>query len=140
MSTLPYVVPETSPDYEADDINDALRAAAERNATCATCGGALFRRRCGECNAMLENGGCPNRCLTSRPSVLAPCPDCRPSWKSSWLADDDAEERRVEASRVPCAKCRIYTVAAEGDTCSACDDEKWGERCDFNDDGHEVMR
>lgn len=58
----------------------------------------------------------------------------------AWLAAEDAIAARIEAEREPCASCGIYTVAAEGEWCVACDEEKWGERCDFNDDGHEVTR
>jgi hypothetical protein len=119
MSPLPYRIPESAPDYEADDINDALRAAAERHP---------YRA---ELVVAIEDSAARN----------AACADNGPADDVALqLAADDAEAARIEAERVPCAKCRIYTVAAPGDTCRACDDERWGERCDFNDDGHEVTR
>jgi hypothetical protein len=103
--TFPYRVPESAPDYEADDITDALRAACMRHP--------LF---CDDCDEVLATDG------------------------TCWACVDDAEAARIEAERVPCAKCHIYTVAAAGEWCRACDEERFGERCDFNDDGHEVMR
>jgi hypothetical protein len=94
--TFPYRVPESAPDYEADDITDALRAAAERDAT---------ERRNAAC---ADNGPANDVALQ--------------------LAAEDAEAARIEADRVACSHCGIYSVATPGEWCNACRNEDGEDR------------